>query len=121
MTFDGERRFWWGRQVAAPDDVEGFHGCCNPAHFTVADDGRILTAEKSLASAKVKLYAPDGPETHVGVVEAVVLTADDLPDPTMPLDVAIDSQQRPWVLELAPRGRVHVFRRKAPQDEGARP
>ena len=39
-------------------DVEGFAGCCNPAHFAICPDGTFITAEKGLQ--RIKLLGADG-------------------------------------------------------------
>lgn len=38
--------------------IDGFSGCCNPAHFTFLPDGRFVTSEKGLP--RIKVYKPDG-------------------------------------------------------------
>jgi len=38
--------------------IEGFSGCCNPAHFTFLSDGRFVTSEKGMP--RIKIYTPDG-------------------------------------------------------------
>jgi len=38
--------------------IEGFSGCCNPAHFTFLPDGRFVTSEKGMP--RIKIYSPDG-------------------------------------------------------------
>jgi hypothetical protein len=44
--------------------IDGFSGCCNPAHFTFLPDGRFVTSEKGMP--RIKIYR-DG-----GVLESVV-------------------------------------------------
>ncbi len=38
--------------------IEGFSGCCNPAHFTFLPDGRFVTSEKGMP--RIKIYKSDG-------------------------------------------------------------
>jgi hypothetical protein len=38
--------------------IEGFSGCCNPAHFTFLPDGCFVTSEKGMP--RIKIYTPDG-------------------------------------------------------------
>ncbi len=38
--------------------VEDFTGCCNPVNIAITPDGKVVTGEK--ASARVKVYEPDG-------------------------------------------------------------
>ena len=46
--------------------IEGFSGCCNPAHFTFLPDGSFVTSEKGLV--RIKIYKPSG--EFSGVVAA---------------------------------------------------
>ena len=105
----GARLYVWGM---AEQTVGGFSGCCNPAHIAIAPDGRIVTAEKGLAPAKVKIFAPDGPDTPLGRIESVVADASQFKDPSIPLDVAVDAEGRVVVLELVKGGRVRIFERQ---------
>ncbi|MGA2033572.1 MAG: hypothetical protein ABSG68_15055 [Thermoguttaceae bacterium] len=54
-TFQGDFESCWGK--SAPD-IDGFFGCCNPAHFAIAPDGRFVTAEKG--AARIKMYSSQG-------------------------------------------------------------
>lgn len=38
--------------------IEGFSGCCNPAHFTFLPDGRFVTSEKGMP--RIKIYGDGG-------------------------------------------------------------
>jgi hypothetical protein len=38
--------------------IEGFSGCCNPAHFTFLNDGRFVTSEKGMP--RIKIYSSKG-------------------------------------------------------------
>ncbi len=38
--------------------IEGFSGCCNPAHFTFLPDGRFVTSEKGMP--RIKIYQLNG-------------------------------------------------------------
>lgn len=57
FTQDGhwESSLSWGGASAG---IVGFSGCCNPVDLDVLDDGRIVTAEKSVS--RVKILRPDG-------------------------------------------------------------
>lgn len=54
-TFTGDLELFWGK---GSPTIEGFFGCCNPAHFAVLPDGRFVTAEKG--SPRIKIYSPQG-------------------------------------------------------------
>ena len=48
--------------------IEGFSGCCNPAHFTFLPVGRFVTSEKGMP--RIKIYKSDG------TLESVVAAPD---------------------------------------------
>lgn len=111
-TRDGHQETAWGKQG---DAIDGFCGCCNPAHFAILPDGRYVTAEKGLARVKVYSAAGKfesvvaGPE-QLGVADAMVdETRDDVRQPVF--DVAVDSRGRILVLDPGAR-RVRVFEPK---------
>ena len=63
-TDEGVLRGFWKK---ASVDIEGFTGCCNPAHFTFLPDGNFVTSEKGIV--RIKIYRPSG--DFVGVVAPV--------------------------------------------------
>lgn len=54
-TLDGKLRTWW---QASSVRIEGFSGCCNPAHFAFLPDGSFVTSEKGII--RIKVYKPSG-------------------------------------------------------------
>jgi hypothetical protein len=62
-TAEGQLREHWNKTGIM---IEGFSGCCNPAHFTFLPDGRFVTSEKGLV--RIKTYKPSG--EFEGVVAA---------------------------------------------------
>ena len=120
-TFDGDLELFWGKSATA---VEGFFGCCNPAHFAILPDRRFVTAEKGLL--RVKVYTADGE------LDCVVAGPDELDPPAAPralpatdsrfdheykaVDVAADSRGRVLILDPA-RAAVRVFQPKEPVSE----
>jgi len=54
-TVDGKLRTWW---EASSIKIEGFSGCCNPAHFAFLPDGSFVTSEKGMI--RIKIYKPSG-------------------------------------------------------------
>ena len=108
-TADGQRKFMWGK---ASSTVDGFGGCCNPAHIAIDSDGYVVTAEKGLAAAKVKVFMPDRGDSAPGALDSVVADASQFRDPAVSLDVAVDADGRVIVLELVPGGTVRIFERK---------
>lgn len=39
-------------------EIDGFGGCCNPAHFAILPDGAFVTSEKGMV--RIKIYDPSG-------------------------------------------------------------
>jgi len=93
--------------------VEGFCGCCNPAHIAFRGDGSLVTAEKGVA--RVKVYSVD--QTLDGFVAQPTAFADTSagavdPDLESPLrDLAVDSRNRVLVLDSR-RNAVRIFEEK---------
>ena len=54
------RTFWQSQSIR----IEGFSGCCNPAHFAFSQDGSFVTSEKDLV--RIKIYKSSG--EFLGVV-----------------------------------------------------
>jgi hypothetical protein len=79
--------------------IEGFSGCCNPAHFVLLPDSSFLTAEKGLV--RVKVHNQDGS------LRGVVAAPDQFDDAI--LDVAADAGGRVYILS---GNRVRVFEEK---------
>jgi hypothetical protein len=48
------RTFWTNEEVG----IEGFWGCCNPAHMAFLPDGSFVTSEKN--NVRIKIYKPSG-------------------------------------------------------------
>ena len=64
----------WGK---GSPEIEGFFGCCNPAHIAVLPDGRFVTAEKGLP--RIKVYS------RAGKFECVVAGPREMPSVTRPV------------------------------------
>lgn len=60
--------------------IEGFSGCCNPAHIAFLPDGRFVTSEKHMP--RIKIYS------RTGVLESVVAPPSVFKDAGMGCDVA---------------------------------
>ncbi len=54
-TDDGDLRTYW--ENSSPG-IEGFSGCCNPAHLATLPDGSFVTSEKKLV--RIKVHKPSG-------------------------------------------------------------
>lgn len=97
FTREGHLELSWGNPTFA---LEGFSGCCNPAHFTMLRDGSYVTSEKGIP--RVKVYNIDGE-----FVTAVV-GMDGLSTETEPCDVATDSEGLVYVLDPGAKA-VRIF------------
>ncbi len=97
---EGQLRGWWKN---AANDIKGFSGCCNPAHFTFLPNGNFITSEKGII--RIKEYKPSG--ELVGVVAPSSLFTQGGHAP----DVACDEQGRVYALDPE-RRMIRVFERK---------
>jgi hypothetical protein len=88
-TVSGELRTWW---EASSIKIEGFSGCCNPAHFAFLPDGSFVTSEKGII--RIKVYKPSG--EFSGVVAAPSKFAENGHAP----DLAIDNQGNVYALDM---------------------
>ncbi|MEN8118424.1 MAG: hypothetical protein ABFS16_15680 [Bacteroidota bacterium] len=102
FTYDGNFRSNWQNTNMK---IEGFSGCCNPAHYTFLPDGSFVTAEKGLV--RIKVYKPSG--EFSGVV-AAPNKFDDKPEGHAP-DVATDNQGNIYALDFD-RKILRVFESK---------
>jgi len=97
----------WG--FFSHEDLAGFTGCCNPADFTIAPDGMIVTTDKG-ALARVRVFDRDGKLLST-VADPQRLKAAELTRLGAGLDVATDAKGQIYVLNPASRT-VLVFARK---------
>ena len=98
-TSEGNLREHWRSSGAR---LEGFSGCCNPAHFCFLPDGSFITSEKGLV--RVKVYKPSGEFSEVVVPPNKF---DDKIEGEAP-DVAVDSQGNIYALDFD-RNLLRVF------------
>lgn len=79
--------------------IEGFSGCCNPAHFVLLNDNSFVTSEKGMP--RIKLYNVGG--QFMGVVAPPgAFTGADAPD------LAVDKEDRVIALDFD-RQLVRIF------------
>jgi len=95
---EGELVSWWGKPSSA---VDGFSGCCNPAHFATLPDGRFVTSEKGRLR-RIRIHGSQGG------FECFVAGPDDLGNSVEGLKVAVDSRGLILVLDQW-TGKVRVF------------
>lgn len=96
-TRDGARLSRWENSSMT---IEGFCGCCNPAHFALLPDGAFVTAEKGLP--RVKVHNPDGS------LRCVVAAPDQFDDGIVGLDLVVDAQGRIYALDSM-RKEIRIF------------
>jgi hypothetical protein len=96
-TFDGDLRGFWEYTSI---EIEGFSGCCNPAHFTFLDDGSFVTSEKGLV--RIKIHKPSGE------LKCVVAAPVKFKDGGEAPDVAVDSLGNVYALDFD-RKIIRVF------------
>lgn len=93
--------------------LEGFTGCCNPAHIAFRNDGSLVTVEKGMA--RIKLYDATG--AFKSIVMLPRATSDETGDQIISVeessirDVAVDTQNRVLVLD-AKLSAVRIFEEK---------
>lgn len=88
-TFEGNLRSFWEN---ASMDVEGFSGCCNPAHFAFLPDGSFVTSEKGMA--RIKVYKASGE------LLSVVAPSDKFENEDYAPDLAVDSSGNIYALDF---------------------
>lgn len=98
---DGSLRTSWG---LTSFKIEGFSGCCNPAHIAILNDNSFITSEKGMP--RVKLYDQHG--EFIGVVASPDMFDK---DSTQAPDIAIDNQNRVIALDFE-RKQIRIFEKK---------
>ncbi len=98
-TYDGNlREFWESTGI----EINGFSGCCNPAHFTFLEDGSFVTSEKGLV--RIKVYKPSGEFNCVVAAPGKFKDGGEAPD------VAVNSSGNVYALDFD-RKIIRVFER----------
>lgn len=82
------RTFWQNQSIR----IEGFNGCCNPAHFAFSLDGSFVTSEKDLV--RIKIYKPSGEFLGVVAPPSKFEAKGHAPD------VAVDNQGKVYALDF---------------------
>lgn len=72
-------------------EIDGFGGCCNPAHIAIMADGSFLTSEKGVV--RIKIHAPSGD------LSTVVAPPDSFKEDGEAPDVAVDEQGTVYALD----------------------
>jgi hypothetical protein len=117
-TREGELEGFWGQ---ASPGIDGFFGCCNPAHLAVLPSGQFVTSEKGIP--RIKVYSDQGDfDCVVAGPRQLEMNDAAIGDPRVGegqpvFDIATDRHGRVLVLDPMARS-VRVFSRK-PSGPGA--
>jgi len=99
-TSDGDLRAYWENTSMK---IDGFSGCCNPAHFIFLPGGNFVTSEKGLV--RIKIHKPSGELFGVVAPPAKFDNEDQAPD------IAVDSSGNIYALDFE-RKMIRVFELK---------
>jgi hypothetical protein len=99
-TDEGNLRGFWENSSV---DIEGFSGCCNPAHIAFLPDGSFVTSEKLIV--RIKVHKPSGEFL------SVVAPPEKFKENGMAPDLAVDDNGNIYALDFD-RKIIRVF---APQ------
>ncbi|MGE0020395.1 MAG: hypothetical protein AB7S72_12060 [Draconibacterium sp.] len=99
-TEEGNLREHWNNTSML---IDGFSGCCNPAHFCFLPDGRFVTSEKGLV--RIKIHKQSG--EFDGVVAAPVKFTEEGKAP----DIATDDAGNVYALDIDKK-MIRVFEPK---------
>jgi hypothetical protein len=104
----GEFRSTWG---VTSGKLEGFAGCCNPAHFCILPDGSFVTYEKGVN--RIKIYNQAGKFDGIVANPAIFGGKPEYGCHPAPLvsDLAVDPQGTIYALDATTNG-VRVFKKK---------
>jgi hypothetical protein len=84
-------------------EIDGFSGCCNPAHIAIMEDGSFLTSEKGVV--RLKIHAPSGE------LSTVVAPPDKFREGGEAPDVAVDGEGIVYALDYD-RNTIRIFEPK---------
>jgi sugar lactone lactonase YvrE len=83
--------------------LDGFSGCCNPGNIALLSDGSFVTSEKGIE--RVKIHHPNGD------YKCVVANPSELSAGCQHFDLAVDSQDRIFVLDTR-SGVIKIFEKR---------
>ncbi len=99
-TYDGDLRGFWEN---SSEGIEGFSGCCNPAHIAFLPDGSFVTSEKLIV--RIKVHKPSGE------LVSVVAAPDRFKGNGFAPDLAVDDNGNIYALDFD-RKIIRVFEPK---------
>ncbi len=100
-TDDGKLRTYW--ETSSPY-IEGFTGCCNPAHLAILSDGSFVTSEQKLV--RIKIHKPSGE-----LVSVVAPPAKFVRDGKAP-DITVSPEGIIYALDIDQK-KVRIFEKKS--------
>ena len=86
---NGTFRSFWAKDE---DGIEGFWGCCNPAHMAFLPDGSFVTSENN--SVRIKVYKPSGE------FDSVVAPSEKFPNEEVAPYLAVTSEGDIYALDF---------------------
>lgn len=101
-TDEGTLRTYW--ENSSPT-IEGFSGCCNPAHLAILPDGSFVTSEKQLV--RIKVHKPSGE------LEGVVAAPEKFTANGKAPDITVSPEGTIYALDLDKK-MIRVFEKKEP-------
>jgi sugar lactone lactonase YvrE len=96
-TDEGDLRGFWENSSTG---IEGFSGCCNPAHIAFLPDGSFVTSEKLIV--RIKVHKPSGE------LVSVVAAPDEFKENGIAPDLAVDNNGNIYALDYD-RKLIRVF------------
>jgi len=93
------RTFWTNDNIG----IEGFWGCCNPAHFAFLKDGSFVTSEKN--NVRIKVYKPSGE------FDCVVAPSEKFPGGEIAPDLAVTTEGDIYALDFDKK-EIRLFQQK---------
>jgi len=94
---EGDLRGYWENSSAG---IEGFSGCCNPAHLAFLPNGFFVTSEKLIV--RIKVHKPSGE------LVSVVAAPDRFKENGIAPDIAVDENGNIYALDFD-RKTIRVF------------
>lgn len=99
---DGSQRGYWQKTAMG---IEGFNGCCNPAHIATLEDGAFVTSEKGIV--RIKVHEASGILRSVVAPPSVFKTDGRAPE------VAVNSKGHIYALDFD-KNRIRIFEKNHP-------
>ena len=96
-TSEGELRSYWEN---IQPTLEGFTGCCNPAHIAIMEDGSFVTSEKGVVRIKI--------HKRSGKFQTVVAPPDKFKEDGRAPDIALHEDGSIYALDFD-RGMIRIF------------